>query len=54
MTLLCGLDQSILLGAMGAGAATREVVEAALAFNMTDAVRLQDGASIIGAAAATR
>jgi len=48
------LEESTLLGAMGAGARDKDTVLAALQFNMTDAVRIQDGGSIVGGAARSR
>lgn len=47
------LEESLLLGAMGNGGDEATVL-AALAFNMTDAVRKQDGGAIVGAAARSR
>ena len=47
------LEESLLLGAMGASK-DPALIEAALAFNMTEAVRKQDGAAIVGAAAGSR
>eukprot|EP00854_Cymbomonas_tetramitiformis_P015073 gene15073-17814_t len=47
------VEESLLLGAMGAGA-TVELVLAALEFNMSDEVRMQDGAAIIGSCARNR
>jgi len=48
------LEESTLLGAIGGGARDKETVLAALAFNMTDVVRKQDGGSIVGGAARSR
>ncbi len=47
------LEEALILGAMGAGK-TAALVESALDFNMSDAVRKQDGAAIVGSAAGTR
>jgi aminopeptidase N len=47
------LEESLLLGAMGAGK-DEAIILAALTFNMTDDVRKQDGAAIIGSTAGSR
>ena len=47
------LEESLLLGAMGASK-DPALISRVLEFNMTDAVRKQDGAAIIGASAGTR
>jgi aminopeptidase N len=47
------LEESLVLGAMGASK-DPAVIKSALDFNMTDAVRKQDGAAIVGSAAGSR
>lgn len=47
------LEESLVLGAMGASK-DADIIRAALDFNMTDAVRKQDGAAIVGSAAGSR
>ncbi len=47
------LEESLVLGAMGASK-EKEIIIAALGFNMTDAVRKQDGAAIVGSSASSK
>ena len=47
------LEESLVLGAMGASK-DPAIIKMALDFNMTDAVRKQDGAAIVGSAAGSR
>jgi len=47
------LEESLVLGAMGASK-DPEIIRRALDFNMTDAVRKQDGAAIVGSTAGSR
>jgi aminopeptidase N len=47
------LEESLVLGAMGA-CKDPKIITAALDFNLTDAVRKQDGASIVGSSASSK